>query len=140
MLLPLTCCTAKMPSGPIRAYEYTKRNCSIYPVFRYQLVVDASGVQTLNYSIDEDEVHCVVLQEDALGKIDAIVRKYKLFRLKRDYKPPFTVYDGWAWSMTVSYERDSIHSGGTNARPPRRMKEGIDLINEYIKGFIPASE
>ena len=140
MLMSLTCCTQRMPSGPIRAYEYTHNNCTAFPVAHYQIVISASGTQTLIYSRNEAENHSVVLKEDALGKIDALVRKYKLYRLKRDYYPPFTVYDGWSWSLTVSYERDSFSSGGQNQRPPERLQAGIDAINGYVESLIPQDE
>ena len=137
MLLPLLSCSAKMPGGPIRAYEYVHKNCTMYPVVSYQIVVDASGVQTLVYSKNDGEEHSIVLQEDALGRIDALARQYRLNRLKEHYRPPFTVYDGWSWTIHISYERDCICSGGSNARPPKRLQAGIIAINEYIESLIP---
>ena len=137
MLLPLLSCSAKMPGGPIRAYEYVHNNCTMYPIVSYQIVVDASGVQTLVYSKNDGVEHSVVLQEDALGRIDALTRQYKLYRLKEHYRPPFTVYDGWSWNVHISYERDCIYSSGSNARPSKRLNAGIDAINEYIESLIP---
>lgn len=140
MLIPMFGCAGR-PSGQIVSYEYVYKGCMMYPIFSYELVKDASGVQTLNYTRNDGVVHSVVLPEDALGKIDSIAIKNRLFRLKEHYRPHVTIYDGYSWSFRIGYERESVYSGGTNAYPCRRKRAAIDEINKYLEGFTePESE
>ena len=138
MLIPLFGCARTRPGGPLVAYEYELQNYrSGWPTVSYQLVLSASGTQTLNYSKCDGVVHAVVLQEDALGKVDQLFRKYRLGRLNESYRPLMRILDGKHWSVRFSYQSDSISSRGSNAYPPRRLRSGIDAINAYLDSLIP---
>ena len=138
MLLSLSCCAAKKPGGPIRSYEYSYNNCMAYPVVSYEVVQGASGAQTLNWSKNDGQIHAIALEEDVLGKIDGIVKKYRLYRLRDHYDPPFDILDGYSWHIGISYSTDGIYSGGSNAWPSRRHTEGISAINAYLESLIAA--
>lgn len=140
MIIPLSFCSSQRPSGPIVSYHYTYSTCVMYPIYEYEVVLNASGKQTLNYSRNDGVMHPVPLEEDVLGKIDAIVKEYKLYRLKEHYMPPFDVLDGWSWNVQIGYQGESIYSGGSNARPPKKLQTGLEEINAYLKSFIPEED
>ena len=138
MLVPLFACARTRPGGPLVSYEYELQNYrSGYPTVSYQLVMSASGTQTLNYSKRDGVIHSLVLQEDALGKIDLLMKKYRLYRLKESYRPRMKILDGKHWSVRFSYQSDSICSRGSNAYPRARLRSGIDAINAYLDSLIP---
>lgn len=109
----------------------------VHPITTYEVVLSASGVQTLSYSKYDGVIHSIVLQEDVLGKIDSIVISKKLYRLKERYLPPVTVYDGYSWSIRFSYQTNSVYSSGCNAYPSQKHREAIRAINDYLESFIP---
>ena len=140
LMIPFLGCGSSRPSGQMVEYEYSYRGCMVHPIATYQVVLGASGVQTLNYSKYDGVIHPVVLQEDVLGKIDSIAIAHKLHKLKDHYYPPMRVYDGYSWSIRFAYEKESISSGGNNAHPSSKQREGIKAINDYLETFIPKEE
>ena len=140
MLLPIIGCANSKPSGQIVSYEYRYSGCMMYPIVEYQLVKDASGEQTLNYSKDDGVIHSIVLKEDALGRIDLIARRGSLHRLKERYTPLMTILDGYTWSMHIGYERSSISSHGSNAYPSGKKWGAIESINSYLEEIIAANQ
>ena len=139
MLIPMFGCANNKPCGQIVSYEYRYSGCMMYPLVEYQLVKDASGVQTLNYSKNDGVIHSIVLQEDALGRIDLIVKRGSLHRLKERYTPLMTILDGYTWSLRIGYERSCISSHGSNAYPSGKKWGAIESINSYLEEIIAAN-
>ncbi|MBR6002577.1 MAG: hypothetical protein IK045_06920 [Bacteroidales bacterium] len=139
MLVPMFGCANGRPGGQIVSYEYRYSGCMVHPIVSYELVRSASGKQTLSYSHNDGVIHSVVLQEDALDKIDLMARRGRLCRLKERYTPLMRILDGYTWSLRISYERDSISSHGNNAYPSHRKWDVIEAINAYLEELIAGS-
>lgn len=139
MLIPMFGCANGRPGSQIVSYEYRYSGCMIHPIVSYELVRSASGVQTLSYSKNDGVIHSIVLQEDALDKIDLMAKHGRLFRLKERYTPLMRILDGYTWSLRIAYERDSISSHGSNAYPSRRKWDVIEEINGYLEELIAES-
>lgn len=138
MLIPFFGCARTRPGGPLVAYEYELQNYrSGHPTVSYQLVVDASGTQRLNYSKRDGVIHTVLLQEDSLDNVDKLLKKYSLYRLKDSYTPWKKILDGKHWSVRFDFQSDSICSRGSNAYPPLKLNSGINAINSYLESLIP---
>ena len=140
LVIPISGCASDKPKGAVVSYEYIHRECMAFPRVYYLVSADADGKQTLTYSKDDGVQHTVALQEDVLGKIGAIAKSHKLHRLKDHYTPPFQILDGYSWTLYIRYESGSVSSSGTNARPSKKLKEGIEAINDYLESFLPEDD
>lgn len=69
----------------------------------------------------------------------ALVKEYRLDRLKERYRPPMKILDGYQWSVRFRYEENSLSSHGANAWPTRKYRDGIRSINDYLQGLVDAA-
>lgn len=132
----LFACFSQRPEGPLQGYEYTLNATMVYPLENYKLHYTRDGALVIDTVSPEGESRTIPAPTDLPEKIDALVRKYKLWQLKRDYQPPFTVYDGYSWQLYIKYAKNSISSGGNNANPSKKQREGIEAINALLKAVV----
>lgn len=136
IMLSLFSCSSK-PAGDFSSYEFRKNGTRAFPEENYRLYRSESGDFLIDVEVDFDVVKTYPAPVNLPEKIDSIVTKYKLWRLKEHYKPPFQVLDGYSWTMRIRYEEGSIYSGGFNAWPRNKMRDGIQEINALISEALP---
>ena len=139
-LLPLLACGQACPEGRLSYYEFSYSGTMAWPITYYRVELDEeSGQLTLGWSRSEPEITLIRVGPEVLSHIDALVKEYRLYRLKDRYLPPVRILDGHQWSVYFRYEQDSISSHGSNAWPSGRLREGMDAVNDYLKGLIDAA-
>ncbi|MBR1872734.1 MAG: hypothetical protein IJ795_05955 [Bacteroidales bacterium] len=128
------------PDGPASYYEYQYSVMMRYPQKYYMVERNAEGKTTLAWSENcEEDIRVILAPDDLLTRIDAIVSKYKLYRLKSSYRPSVTVLDGNMWGVQLRFDKNSIYSGGSNAWPPKKLSAGIAAINDLIEKQIESA-
>ena len=131
----------KLPEGIPSRYEYRYSGPVMYPMDWYLVEAGEDGTVRILSSHDGPEILVVRAPEDIFEQIDALVRKYKLQTLKRDYEPSFQVMDGFQWSLSIRYpEYKGVYSSGYHAWPKASLREGIDAINALLKGISEAAQ
>ena len=132
-------------SGTMRGYQY------YVSVERQENGVIMLKATTENYGeIIEKKVDAPVLEptenygEIIEKKVDApvlehlrdIIKKYKMYKYKERYLPPFHVTDGYMWNFRAKFsDGESISSHGSNARP---RDDGFEVIRAYITEVLTA--
>lgn len=137
-MLSLFCCAPK-PVGQIKGYEYSKHGCTAYPLENYTFYFDESGKALIDVVTREGIKKTFPAPAELPGQIDSLVRKHKLWKLKEGYRPPFQVYDGYSWNLRIRYEENSIYSGGFNAWPGEKLRDGIREINKLLRAVVEAA-
>lgn len=126
-----------LPKDSIEGYEYSYSGTMMWYITWYKIEKGEDGSLKLLYSKDcEPEITIYKCPQDALEKIDGIVREYTLWKLKSSYYPKLDVLDGYGWHTYVKYKDGSLSTGGSNAWPPKELNAGISAINSYIQGII----
>ena len=144
-ILLLTCmmtlfgCSQKAPDGALKGYEYVENGMRAVPQVHYEVLFDAEDAPYVRHVKWNGEEIVVPAPSQLPAQIDSLVRRYKLHQLKDHYQPPFKVLDGVSWRLYIRYEGGSISSGGYHTRPPERLREGIEAINELLQGCVNAS-
>ena len=149
LLLPLSC-TPRLgvrgsgnndkPQGAAVAYEYSYSNTMMYPVTYYRVNRGPAGDVKIAWSADnEPDIRVIRGPEDFFDRVDAIVKEYRLYKLKRSYLPTMEILDGYMWHAAIEFEGSYLSTGGSNAWPPSRLNEGIYAINGIISQCIDAS-
>ena len=121
------------PEGPVVSYEYSYDGTMMYPLEFICVERSGSGTLQLLYSGGGAEITVYSLPEEAPERIGALAAEYKLHRLKESYRPRMRILDGYMWHCRIRYGKGVISSRGSNARPPRALKDGIDAINAYLR-------
>lgn len=121
------------------SYEYTYDVCMAYPAHWYKVFTDEEGTLCLAYNDGGPEAIILRAPQDLLQTIGKKVREEKLYKLQRDYQPPFDILDGFSWHLNIEYDGGSIWSGGFNARPDDKLNAAIDAINSCLEGIIASS-
>lgn len=121
------------PGGRFKGYEYRLNESTAYPLDNYRVYEDDGGRFLIESYTGPDTLVTVPAPEDLPARIDAIVRSHKLWMLKKHYTLPFDVRDGFIWNVYIRYEKNSITSGGHQCRPPAKLREGIEKINELLR-------
>jgi hypothetical protein len=128
--------TSQRPEGKPMSYEYVMNGTTAFPLENYKLHYDDTGALFIDLVTSDGLEKRITAPAELPGQIDAIVRKYRLWKLKREYMPPFTVYDGYNWHLYIKYKKNSISSGGYNSWPPEKQKNGIKAINELLQSVV----
>ena len=135
------------PDGPARSYEYQYSGTMMYPITFYDVKRDDSGAVRIAYmqpdwghdTPEGPDVLVIPGPADFFERVDAIVAKYKLHRLKGTYTPRADIRDGYMWHAYIRFQNNSISAGGSNAYPSAKLWSGIEAINDYIQELIDAS-
>ena len=128
------------PDGPSTHYEYQLSGTMRYPITYYEVDRDSTGTVRIAWSeSNEADIRVIKGPEDFFQRVDGYVSQYKLHKLKNRYLPRMQVLDGEMWYARIRFTENSIYTGGSNAHPPRELREGIDAINQYIQSLIDAS-
>lgn len=134
-LIPLLGCGQEKPEGALTSYEYRESRMKVSPS-EYYRVDRQEGIVRLAYSFEGDnEITVIRIDEDILAQIQDIVSGHRLWRLKDSYTPVARILDGYMWHVDIRYEGSSITSGGSNARPSGRLREGIESINALLRSL-----
>ena len=128
------------PSGAFKYYEYRSSTMREYPKEYYRLEYSEESGTTLAWAKSNSSITVIHVPEDAVEKLDSLIEHYKLYRLKKMYRPPFTVHDGIQWHVYFGYEQGNISCIADNAWPPEPLKEGIKAVNAYINSLIEAAK
>ena len=140
LLFGLLACGKERPQGACRMYEYGYSGMRAYPIRYYCVEKNAdTGEVTLAWSADDPDVKVIRVDPGLPGRIDAVVRAHKLWRLKDAYRPPVRILDGNTWSLRIRYEQNGIYSHGSNAWPGARLRDGIDTVNAMLQELIDAA-
>ena len=130
-------CAGEKPSGALLSYEYSYSTTAAWPQKYIKITREAPGAEVrLYHSEGESEMTVLKAPGEAFDTIDSLVRSTRLRKLKESYRPPFRVLDGWSWHLSIRWEEGSIYSGGHNARPKPKLKDGIDAINAYLQTLV----
>ena len=139
-LMAILGCGPKFPEGTPVSYQYSYSGTMMYYITWYRVAQTGDKGVTISYSADcSPEITVIKAPADALVRIGALAREYKLNKLSSSYVPTMEIMDGYGWHMFMEYPDDYISSGGTNAWPPDKLWSGIAAINAYIQGIIDAS-
>ena len=129
-----------LPPESIKEYEHSYSGTMMWYITWYKIEKGEDGHLKLMYSHDcNPEITIYKCPDDALKKIDGIVREYKLWNLSNSYTPKFEVLDGYMWHTSIRYEDGSISTGGSNAWPPKQLAAGLSAIEAYVQSIIDAS-
>lgn len=131
LMFSLFSCSSK-PAGDFKSYEFRKFGTRAFPEENYRLYRSESGEFLIEVETGLDVFKTFPAPAQLPEIIDSIVTQYKLWRLKEHYKPPFKVLDGYSWTVRIGYEEGSIYSGGFNAWPRNKMRDGIREINALL--------
>ena len=127
------------PSGAFKYYEYRSSTMREYPHEYYRLEYSEKEGAVLSWAkCNSDEVRLSV-PDEAVQAVDSLISSYKLYRLKKTYRPPFKVLDGTQWHVYISYEGGGVSCSADNAWPPENLKEGIKAVNAYLASLAKAS-
>ena len=135
------------PDGPARSYEYQYSGMMMYPITYYEVKRDEDGAVRITY-LEKNRAHdnpkgpdviIVPGPDDFFERVDAIVAKYKLHRLRGTYTPRADIRDGYMWHTYIRFQKNSISAGGSNAWPRQKLWDGISAINDLIQSAIDAS-
>ena len=128
------------PDGAVISYEYQRVITMIHPTTWYEVKRDAAGTVRIAWSANcEPDITVIRGPEDFFDQVGEICREYKLHRLKQSYVPRMKVLDGYMWNARIRFEKGSIYTGGSNAQPPEKLREGLNAINSYIQSIIDTS-
>ena len=129
-----------VPPETIKEYEYSYSGTMMWYITWYKIEKGEDGHLRLLYSYDCDpKITIYRCPDDALKKIDGIVRECKLWKLENSYTPKFEVLDGYMWHTSIRYEDASISTGGSNAWPPEKLAAGLAQIESYVQSIIDSS-
>lgn len=128
-----------VPGETIREYERSYSGTMMWYIEWFRVDRGEDGKLRLAYSYKGPEITIIRCPDDALMRIDGLVREYKLWNLKNSYVPRMRILDGHMWSTYIRYEEASISTGGSNAWPPKRLSDGLSAIDSYVKSIIDAS-
>lgn len=137
--MPSDCFHRSKFEGPVTSYEYCYNATMAYPLEYYRLETTEEGVARLGHSKGENEIIWIKVDQEVFDTVADLIRQYKLYKLKRDYEPPFEVLDGRSWYLHANNGKDGFSSSGYNAWPPKKLREGIDAVNAYLKSLIDAA-
>lgn len=135
IIAPLgSACAKDKPQGNLVCYSFSYQGSMCRSGEYCQVEADNNGKITVQYSDRGkwENIKSYRAPDDALEVIEKKVAEGRLRWLKSDYKTPFKVLDGWAWSLYIRYKSGSITSGGYMDIPPKAMWEAIKDINAYI--------
>ena len=96
------------PSGAFKYYEYNSSTMREYPHEYYRLEYSGREGAVLSWAKCNSEVVRVRVPEDAVRKVDSLICSYKLYKLKKTYRPPFMVHDGIQWHVYFGYEHAGV--------------------------------
>lgn len=138
-LFPLLGCrAAEKVEGRVISLEYRVQGMASCPQTYIKMDV-SDNVLRLAYSQYSNEIQVFRAPENLPEKIDEIVKRYRLHRLKERYQPVFEILDGYSWHLNIRYENGHIYSGGNNAWPSKKQREGLDqlvsLLEETVKSL-----
>lgn len=138
-MLSLFSCSSPKPVGQFKGYEYVKHGCTAWPMENYKLYYNDEGALVIDVETEYNVVKTIPAPADLPEKIDALVKEYKLWRLKENYKPPFQVLDGYNWYLYIRYEGNYTYSSGSNAWPRESLRDGIKAINALLHEVVEAA-
>ncbi len=138
------------PKGEIVRYLYKYKDASSVPIIYYEVARNENGITTLSVSKSENEITIYKIDDNTLTKIDSLVKEYKVYKIKRSYRTPLDVKDGWSWDIKVEYcyspalkkssepQKNCISSHGYNYPLKRlpRWKQGIYAANDLIESIL----
>ena len=139
MLLSLSCCgygNGKKPEGAFKYYEYRSTTMREYPHEYYRLEYSEENGLTLSWAKCNSPVAVVPVPDSAAQEVASLIKQYKLYKLKRTYRPPFDVRDGIMWHVYFCFGDDHTSCSADNAWPPDKLKQGIQAINDYLNTLI----
>jgi hypothetical protein len=148
MFLSLFGCTScgisgnvnRKPDGAFRYYEYNLSNMRMMHERYYRLDCLKDGTATLSWARNGSDTTSMTVSKEVPEQVNALMLKHKLYKLKKQYRPPFKVLDGKMWYVFIGYDSGNINSGGANAWPPEALRSGIGAINHYLDSLLPARE
>ncbi|MBR1927082.1 MAG: hypothetical protein IJ840_04970 [Bacteroidales bacterium] len=130
----------KVSPETIREYEYSYSGTMMWYITWHRIEKGEDGhLRLLHSSGCEPDITIYRCPDDALAKIDGMVRKYKLWRLENSYSPKLQILDGHMWHTYIGYDRASISTGGSNAWPGGKLAAGLSAIESYVQSIIDSS-
>lgn len=130
----------RKPEGAFKYYEYRSSTMREYPHEYYRLEYTEENVLTLSWSKCNSPEAVIPVPDQVAEEVKALILEYKLYKLKRSYKPPFDVRDGIMWHVYFGIGDGHTSCSADNAWPPTRLREGIEAVNAYLNRLIdPAS-
>jgi len=127
------------PEGKLVSYTYSYSGTMAYPIDYFNIERNEDSVLCLGWSKDDNDIHLIRIPEESLQKIDSIAREYKLWNLKKSYRPTMEILDGYGWHIWLNYEKGYISSGGTNAYANKDLSAGINAIENYVRSLVEAA-
>lgn len=133
-------CSTKLPDGLPVSYEYNSSGMRAYPIDWYRVETAEDGTVRILSAHDNGEILIVRGPEDIFRRIDELVRKYRLNKLKSRYKPLANIKDGKSWSVSINYPDDNgIYSRGYHSWPREELWKGVEAINQLLKDLSEAA-
>ena len=125
-------CAANPSPKKVVSLSYHQTSDNEQPDTWFDLRVDKEGVCTLTNCTrrSQREALRAVVPAEVADTLAQIVKDEKMERYKDHYEPPFTVYDGWQWSLYIRFDdKSSISSGGHMECP---SGDGLKRLEEYL--------
>ena len=136
--LGIACSPQGKLQGALTSYTYSYAGSMSRSGLYYKVELGQDGIMRIYYS-DQGRWGDIKVYRgpaDALETIDRMIVDGKLKKLRKEYKNPMHILDGWSWDLYIRYEQGSIDTGGYMAKPSQALWAAIEGINAYIDTLI----
>jgi len=124
------------PQGTLVQFEYKYNSTAMYPLEYYRVDRDKEGTLRLSCSDGGRDIRIYRAPEDLPDRIDALMKEYKLYKMKQQYWPRMDILDGHTWSIHFAYSDCNVSTSGQNAWPPKKRTAGIKAITLMLQNLV----
>ena len=126
-------CAANPSPKKVVSLSYHQTSDNEQPDIWFDLRVDKEGVCTLTNCTRRSrrEALRAVVPAEVADTLAQIAKEEKMDKYKSYYAPPFQVYDGWQWSLYISFDDKASVSSSGHMESPRG--DGLKRLEEFLK-------
>ena len=130
-LVSLTC-NANQLSRKVVSLSYHQTSSSAWPDVWFDFCMNEDGTCTLTNSSARSPMDALraIVPAEVTERLAQIAEEEGMDQYKYHYEPPFQVYDGWQWELSIRFDdKSSITSSGHMERPDG---EGLQHLKDYL--------
>jgi hypothetical protein len=133
MSLLIPSCAANTSPRKVVSLSYHQTSANEWPDIWFDLRMDKDSVYTLTNSSrrSKREALRAVVPAEVADNLAQIAEEEQMDKYEYYYEPPFPVYDGWQWSLYISFDDKSSVSSSGHMESPRG--DGLKRLEEYLK-------
>ena len=133
MSLVIPSCMADQSPKKVVSLKYHERGSMVEPTiwFDFEMTKDGSCTLTNSSGRSRKEALRAVVPAEVADSLAKIAQEEKMDKYESYYAPPFQVYDGWQWSLYISFDDKSSVSSSGHMESPRG--DGLKRLEEFLK-------